>query len=70
VIKAASGWLDMPFARCVAGDARPAYAAPFNSNDAAKTVRMHSIVPKDRQAAIVLAAVKGEALARQPDGRP
>ena len=33
-------------------------------------VRMHSIVPKDRQAAIVLAAAKGEALARQPDGRP
>jgi hypothetical protein len=31
---------------------------------------MHSVILKDRQAAIVLAAVKGEALARQPDGRP
>lgn len=37
VTKAASGWMDMPFARCVTGDARPAYAAPFNSNEAAKT---------------------------------
>jgi hypothetical protein len=27
---------------------------------------MHSIVPRDRKAAIALAAVKGEALARRP----
>jgi hypothetical protein len=31
---------------------------------------MHSIVPRDRKAAIVLATVKGEALARRPGGRP
>jgi hypothetical protein len=31
---------------------------------------MRSIVPRDRKAAIVLAAVKGEALARPPGGRP
>jgi hypothetical protein len=31
---------------------------------------MHSIVPRCRKAAIVLAAVKGEALARRPDRRP
>jgi hypothetical protein len=31
---------------------------------------MQSIVPRDRIAAIVLAAVKGEALARRPNGRP
>jgi len=31
---------------------------------------MHSIDPRDRKAAIVLATVKGEALKRRPDGRP
>jgi hypothetical protein len=31
---------------------------------------MHSIVPRDRKTAIVLAAVKGEVLARRPVGRP
>jgi hypothetical protein len=31
---------------------------------------MHSIVPRDRKAAIALATLKGEALARRPDGRP
>ncbi|MBT1510310.1 hypothetical protein KIP88_07320 [Bradyrhizobium sp. SRL28] len=51
--------------RCPSG-----IAAPFNGNEAAKAVRMQSIVSKDRQPAIVLAAVKGEALARRPDGSP
>ncbi|MGH6707542.1 MAG: hypothetical protein ACREEK_01105, partial [Bradyrhizobium sp.] len=31
---------------------------------------MHTIIPRDRKAAIVLAAVKGEALTRRPNGRP
>ena len=31
---------------------------------------MHSATPRDRNAAIVLATVKGNALARRPDGRP
>jgi len=31
---------------------------------------MHRATPRDRNAAIVLAAVKGSALARRPDGRP
>jgi len=31
---------------------------------------MHSILPTDRKATIVLDTVKGEALARRPDGRP
>ena len=51
-------------------DARSACAAPLNSIDDAKIATMHTIVPRDRKAAIVLAAVKGEALTRRPDGRP
>src|ERR1700730_17869778 len=31
---------------------------------------MHAIDPRDRKAAIVLAAIKGEALSRRPGGRP
>jgi hypothetical protein len=31
---------------------------------------MNTITPKGRERAIVLADVKGEALARRPDGRP
>jgi hypothetical protein len=31
---------------------------------------MHTIVPRDRERANVLAAVKAEALKRRPDGRP
>jgi hypothetical protein len=30
---------------------------------------MHTIVPRDRKHAVVLAAVKGEALSRRPRGR-
>ena len=63
------GWIRL-LARCVGGDARPACAAPLDSIDDAKITTMHTIVPRDRKAAIVLAAVKGEALARRPDGRP
>src|SRR5712664_506114 len=54
----------------VADDSCAACAAPLDSIDAAKITTMHSILRRDRKAAIVLAAVKGEALARRPDGRP
>jgi hypothetical protein len=54
----------------VADDSCSACAAPLDSIDAAKIATMNSIVPRDRNAAIVLAAVKGEALARGPGGRP
>jgi hypothetical protein len=37
--------------------------------DDAKIATMHTIVPRDRNDAIVLVAVKGEALTRRPDGR-
>ena len=36
----------------------------------AKIATMHAIVPRDRKAAIVLAAVQGKALSRRPRGRP
>jgi hypothetical protein len=70
VTNAAKGRTDKPFGRRVAGDSCSACAAPLDSVDAAKITTMHSIVPRDRKAAIVLAAVKGEALARRPGGRP
>jgi hypothetical protein len=56
--------------RRVADGSCSACAAPLDSIDAAKITTMHMILPMDRKAAIVLAAVKGEALARRPDGRP
>jgi len=70
VTNAAKGRSDKSFGRRVADDPCSAWAAPFNSNDDAKIATMQSIVPRDRKAAIVLAAVKGEALARRPNGRP
>jgi hypothetical protein len=70
VTNAAKGRTDNSFGRRVADDSCPACAAPLDSIDAAKITTTHSIVPRDRRAAIVLAAVKGEALARRPDGRP
>ena len=42
----------------------------LNSIDDAKIATMHAIAPRDRKAAIVLAAVQGEALSRRPGGRP
>ena len=62
--------MDNSFGRRVADDACSARAVPLDSIDAAKITTMHSIFPRDRKAAIVLATVKGEALARRPDGRP
>ena len=70
VTKAAKGRTVELFGRRVANGSCSACAAPLNSIDAAKITTMHSILPTDRKAAIVLAAVKGEALERPPDGRP
>jgi hypothetical protein len=56
--------------RRIAGGSCSACAPPLDSIDAAKITAMHSILPMDRRAATVLATVKGEALARRPDGRP
>src|SRR5258708_7447113 len=70
VIKAAKGSTGRPFARCLAADARAASATTLNSIDDAKIATMHAIAPNDRKAAIVLAAVKGEALSPRPRGRP
>lgn len=70
VINTAKGSTDRPSARCVADNACPACAASLDSIDDADIATMHTIIPRDRKAAIVLAAVKGEALTRQPDGRP
>ena len=70
VTNAAKGRTDESFGRPVAYDACSACAVPLDSIEAAKITTMHSIVPRDRKAAIVLATVKGEALARRPGGRP
>jgi hypothetical protein len=66
VTNAANGRTDKSFGRGVANDSCLACAALVDSVDAAKITTMHSILPTDRMAAIVLAAVKGEALARRP----
>jgi hypothetical protein len=67
---AAKGRTDKSFCRRVADDSCAACAAPFDNIEAAKIMTMHSVVPRDRKAAIVLATVEGDALARRPDGRP
>src|ERR1700730_13280683 len=64
VTNAAQGGRDKSFGRRVASCS--ACAAPLDSIDAAKITTMHSIVLRDRKAAMVLAAAKGEALARRP----
>src|SRR5450631_1190111 len=68
VTKAAKGRGDKAFGRRVADDPCSACAAPLDS--IAKLNTMHSVVPRDRKAAIAMATVKGKALARRPDGRP
>jgi len=70
VTNAAKGSMDRPLILCAAGEARSPCAAPLDSINAAKIATMHATVLRDRKAAIVLAAVKGEAPARRPDGRP
>jgi hypothetical protein len=70
VTNAAKERTDKPFGRGVVDDSCSACAAPLDSIDAAKITQTHSIVPRDRKAAIVLATVRGEALARRPGGRP
>jgi hypothetical protein len=70
VTNAAKGRTDKSFGRRVADDPCSTCAGPPDNIEAAKITTMRSIVPRDRKAAIVLAAVKGEALARRPSGRP
>jgi wobble nucleotide-excising tRNase len=70
VTNSARGRTENSFGRGVADDSCPACAAPLDSINAAKITAMHSILPTDRKASIVLATVKGEALARRPDSRP
>jgi hypothetical protein len=67
---AAKGWTVKPFGRRVVDDPCSTFAAPPNSIDAARIATMHITILRDRKPAIVLAAVKGEALSRRPDGRP
>src|SRR5258708_39286044 len=62
VTKAAKGRRDKAFGRRVDDDSCSACAAPLASIEAAKITTMHSIVPRDRRAAIVLATLKGEGL--------
>jgi hypothetical protein len=66
VTKAAKARTDETFGRRVADDSCSACAALLDSIDAAKITAMHSILRMDRKAAIVLAAAKGDALARRP----
>ena len=54
----------------VLNNACPTCATPLNIIGDAKIATIHTIVLRDRKAAIVLTAVKGKALARRPDGRP
>jgi hypothetical protein len=54
----------------VADDVGSGCAVSFNIMVDAKIATMNNITLRVRKAAIVLAAVKGEALTRRPDGRP
>ncbi len=67
--KVAKGSIDKPPTRCVAGNARSACAAPLDSSDDAMIATVHSIGPRDRKPAFVLAAVQGDAVTRRPDCR-
>jgi len=58
--------MDSQFTGSVADNVRSACAASLNSIDDARVTTMHTIATRDRKAAIVLAAVKGEALVRRP----
>jgi hypothetical protein len=64
--KAAKGWRDSLLARCVAGEACLACAELLDNTGTARTVTMQSNIRKHRKAAIVFAAVKGDALASRP----
>src|SRR4051812_36250293 len=65
VTNAAKGWTKKSFDLRVIDDSCSACAALLDTINAARITTMHSIVPRDRKAAIVLAAAKGEALARR-----
>jgi hypothetical protein len=64
--KAAKGWEDSLLARGVAGEACLACAELLDNTGTARTVTMQSNICKPRKAAIVFAAVKGDALASRP----
>src|SRR5579872_2364948 len=70
VTNAVKGGTDWLLTRCIGCEPRSACAASLHSIDDTKIVTKHSIVPRTPKAAVVLAAVKGEALKRRPDGRP
>ncbi len=57
--KVAKGSIDKPPAQCVAGNARSACAAPLDSSDDAMIATVHSIAPRDRKPAFVLAGRPG-----------
>jgi hypothetical protein len=69
-MKAAKGSLDELLVGCVSDNTGSACATSITSIDDADIAATHTIAPRNRKAAIVLAAVKGKALTRQPDGRP
>jgi hypothetical protein len=64
--KAAKGWRDSLLARGVAGKACLACAELLDHTGTAKAVTMQSNICKQRKAAIVFAAVEGDALASRP----
>jgi len=68
--KTTNGSIGRLRARCVADDVGSGCAVSFNIMVDAKIATMNNITLRVRKAAIVLAAVKGEALTRRPDGRP
>jgi hypothetical protein len=64
--KAAKGWRDSLLARRVATEACLACAELLDNTGTAQTVTMQSNICKHRKAAIVFAAVKGDALGSRP----
>src|ERR1700709_2677082 len=51
-------------------DDRSACTGLLDSIDNAKTASMHTILPRERKHAAVVAALKGKSLAPRPGGRP
>jgi hypothetical protein len=70
VTKPAKGLAGAAAACWFVSNDRSACAALPDSIGNAEIATMHTIVPRDRKRAVVLAAVKGEALSRRPRGRP
>src|ERR1700733_14910154 len=66
VTKAAKGSIRAVTARCAADDSPLALTALLHDVNDATIATMHMVAPRDRKRAIVLAAVKDEALTRRP----